>query len=202
MLEHWFSKLENIGCKSVLVNTHYLANQVENYIDSRENNNMEVNHVFEPKLLGTAGTLLANSYLFKDSIGLLIHSDNAMEEDLKNLLNAHKSRPKKCLLTMLTFETSNPKDCGIVEVDSSGIVQKFFEKVSHPPCKIANGAVYVFSYDLIEFLNSFDNKFFDFSIDVLPKLIGRIYTYHTRSSFIDIGTPINLIKAQSKWANI
>lgn len=202
MLEHWFTKLEEVNCKSVLVNAHYLAELVEDYIDTRSKNFMEINYSFEPKLLGTAGTLLSNENLFKDSAGILIHSDNAMEENLANLLEAHKSRPKGCLLTMLTFESENPSECGIVEIDSKGIVQNFFEKVENPPCKIANGAIYVFDYELIMFLKSLEKCFFDFSKEVLPKLIGRIYTYHTNLNFIDIGTPKNLKKAQNLWAKI
>ena len=202
MLEHWFTKLEEVNCSSVLVNTHYLAKQVENYIDTRENNSMRINYKFEPTLLGTAGTLFSNENLFKDSIGLLIHSDNAMEEDLINLLKAHQSRPKGCLLTMLTFESNNPQECGVVEINSKGIVQNFFEKVENPPCNIANGAVFVFDYELIIFLRSLKTCFFDFSKEVLPKLLGRIYTYHTSYNFIDIGNPNNLKKAQKFWAYI
>ena len=196
ILEHWLKKLEEVDCKSVIVNTHYLANQVEDYINKRSENVMKINYSFEPTLLGTAGTLLFNEKFFKYSTGLLIHSDNAMEENLINLLEAHKSRPKGCILTMLTFESETPTECGIVELDSKGIVQNFFEKVENPPCKIANGAVYVFDYELIIFLKSLKKCFYDFSKEVIPKLIGRIYTYKTNSNFIDIGTPKNLKKAQ------
>ena len=39
---------------------------------------MEIKTVYEPELLGTAGTLLANEEFFESGTGLLIHADNAM----------------------------------------------------------------------------------------------------------------------------
>jgi len=36
----------------------------------------------------------------------------------------------------------------------------------------------------------------DFSLDVIPKYLGRIYTFHTEKTLIDIGTKDNLLKAR------
>ena len=69
---------------------------------------MGVHTIHEPKLLGTAGTLLANQAFFSGATGLLIHADNAIARDLQGLLAAHADRPAHCLLTMLTFRTDQP----------------------------------------------------------------------------------------------
>ena len=53
----------------------------------------------------------------------MIHSDNFTFMELQDLVEAHQTRPKNCLITMLTFTTNNPKSCGIVELDKKGIVQ-------------------------------------------------------------------------------
>ena len=47
---------------------------------------------------------------------------------------------------MLIFVTENPKSCGIVSLNKSGIVKDFFEKIENPPSNIANGAIYLFDY--------------------------------------------------------
>ena len=60
LLGHWLRKLELSGCESVLINTHYLAEQVEIFLKSWKSPTMDVQTVHEPVLLGTAGTLLAN----------------------------------------------------------------------------------------------------------------------------------------------
>ena len=60
LLGHWLRKLEIAGCDSVLINTHYLADQVEAFLKGWQSSTMVVQTVHEPQLLGTAGTLLAN----------------------------------------------------------------------------------------------------------------------------------------------
>ena len=52
LLEHWLQKLENAGCESVLINTHYLSNKAD-FVQAREHSNMTIELVYEPELLGT-----------------------------------------------------------------------------------------------------------------------------------------------------
>ena len=58
----------------------------------------------------------------------------------------------------------------------------------------ANGAIYVFGDELLNFCKT-HNKLKDFSTEVIPKLIGKIATFHTTEPFIDIGTPEAMVKA-------
>ena len=150
ILEHWLENLEKCGCSNAIINTHYLAEKVHSFLDKRQISKMRVKISHEEKLLGTAGTLINNQKSFNEGIGLLIHADNATRFDLNQLIKAHRSRPRGCLLTMVTFKTDKPKTCGIVKTDKQGIVQAFYEKVSDPPGTTANGAVYAFETNLIE----------------------------------------------------
>lgn len=199
ILEWWLEHLESIQCEKAIVNTHYHAEQVSKFLKNRKYHQTQIIERFEKKLLGTAGTLLANADFFQGSTGVLIHADNATDTDLSQLIQAHWNRPKDCLLTMLTFETDTPQSCGIVKTDTKGIIQSFHEKVKNPPGKRANGAVYVFEQKLLEILKASKEQPSDFSTEVLPRLIGRIYTYHTLDHFIDIGTPESLSKARQIW---
>lgn len=201
ILGWWLKHLETIKCKEVIVNTHYHSEQVSQYIKNYKSDILNIIEKYEHKLLGTAGTLLANADFFKGCTGILIHSDNATDIDLNKLIQAHHNRPKQCLMTMLTFTTLMPQKCGIVELDAEGIVQNFHEKVEDPPGNRANGAIYVFDEKLIEILQDSPEKPHDFSTEVLPRLIGRIYTYHTLEKFIDIGTPESLNQARQIWQN-
>jgi mannose-1-phosphate guanylyltransferase len=196
ILGYWIEKLENISADQIIVNTHYLSNKVDLFLEKQKRNDMKILNFYEDKLLGTAGTLIANSEFFADSLGILIHADNFTKMDLKDLIASHRNRPKNCLLTMLTFETSNPESCGVVEVDSNNIVQKFYEKHANPPGNIANAAVYLFEEDFMEWLITNYPQATDFSLHVLPNLLGRIYTFHTKMSYIDIGTKESLDKAR------
>lgn len=202
VIEHWLRALEAIDCEEVMINTHYLSDQVEAYLRNRSSSfAMKIFTSYEAELLGTAGSLIANSGFFKSCTGLLIHCDNATDLDLCDLVNEHNRRPVGCDLTMLTFTTSCPSSCGIVQVDSQGILKSFYEKVSNPPGNRANGAVYVFDQLFLEKLCQDGSDIVDFSCHVIPRFIGKIYTCHTKNKFIDIGSPAMLREAQLIWSN-
>ena len=196
LLGRWLRQLEAAGCEAVLINTHYLAEQVEAFLQERPPSPMGVHTIYEPRLLGTAGTLIANSAFFENATGLLIHADNAMAGDLKGLLGAHSTRPAKCLLTMLTFCTDQPSSCGIVATNANGVVTAFHEKVSDPPGNCANGALYAFDTPFFDRLAGITPQPNDFSTEVIPTLMGRIQTWHTDQPYLDIGTPQALAAAQ------
>lgn len=192
LLENWLIKLENIGIKEVLINKHYLSNEVEHFLEERKKSNLNITQIYEEKLNGTAGTLIKNKLFFKNSNILFVHVDNYTKSDLTGLLKTFSERPKNCLMTMLTFKSQDPSSCGIVEVDKEGIVKYFHEKVSNPPSDLANGAIYLFNYKLIDLIVKKAPKAKDFSCDVIPLLIDRINTWNVDNFFLDIGTPKNL----------
>lgn len=200
LLGIWIDKLEKSGFEEVLINTHYFSKKIDAYLKSEyKNKNIKISTVFEEKLLGTGATLMENKYFFQDSISLLIHGDNLTNFNLKKLINAHHQRKKGCLLTMLTFNSDNPDQCGIVETDKDGILIRFHEKVKNPPSNIANAAIYAFNYDLIKYLINIKTNKIDFSNDIIPILKRRIQTFHTNDLLIDIGTKEALQKANELW---
>jgi len=196
LLGRWLRQLEAAGCEAVLINTHYLSDQVKAFLQERPPSAMGVQTIHEPELLGTAGTLLANRSFFEDTTGLLIHADNAMAGDLQGLLAAHAARPAHCLLTMLTFCTDQPRNCGIVATDGQGVVTAFHEKVADPPGNCANGALYAFDAPFLDRLADMTPQPSDFSTEVIPPLMGRIQSWHTGQPYLDIGTPEALALAQ------
>ena len=188
LLGIWLERLTQAGIEAFLINTHYLSEQVESYIESSLYSN-KVNLVQEKKLLGTAGTLVANLDFFEGQDGLLIHADNYCMANFHDFIQAHNQRPPHCVITMMTFRTENPENSGIVELDAEGVVIGFHEKVINPPSNLANGAVYILSRELINMLETDLYEVSDFSTEVLQHLVGRIYTYETQEYFIDIGSP-------------
>ena len=196
ILGHWLCKLEKAGCNSVIVNTHYMSEEVEHYLGSWKNTAMKIQAINDPKLLGTAGTLLRNRRFFKGYTGLLIHADNMMEDGLDDFITAHHHRQEECILTMLTFETDSPSSCGIVEIDEKRVVQGFHEKIQYPPGNEANGALYAFDENFIESLSMIKPEPSDFSTEVIPKYLGQIQSWRTDKRYMDIGTPKALVSAQ------
>jgi mannose-1-phosphate guanylyltransferase len=188
LLGIWLERLTQANIGPFLINTHYLASQVESFIESSSYRGL-VRLVNEVELHGTAGTLIANLNFFQHEDGMLIHSDNYCLADFTAFQLAHSNRPPECLMTMMTFRTAVPSSCGIIEVDKRGVVIGFHEKVANPPGNLANGAVYILSAELLMRLGTDLHTAKDFSIEVLNRFVGRIYTYETSEVFLDVGTP-------------
>ena len=194
LLSIWLERLTQAGIGPFLINTHYLAKQVQNLIEASPYRD-QVTLVNELELLGTAGTLIANLDFFQSEDGLLIHADNYCLADFTAFLQAHRNRPSECLMTMMTFRTHDPSSCGIVELDERGIVIGFHEKLANPPGNLANGAIYILSTELLHLLGTDLHTVKDFSTEVLNRFVGRIYSYETSEIFIDVGTPASYEQA-------
>ncbi|MBT6543216.1 MAG: NTP transferase domain-containing protein, partial [Rhodobacteraceae bacterium] len=81
LLGIWLERLTQAGIGQFLVNTHYLAEQVEVFIQASPYRD-QVTLVNELELHGTAGTLIANLDFFQGEDGLLIHADNYCLADI------------------------------------------------------------------------------------------------------------------------
>ena len=143
-----------------------------------------------------------NKKFFVDCTTLLVHADNWCHCNFGEFVEYHiDSRPADSVMTMMTFRTTSPHSCGIVELDEFGVVHSFHEKVASPPSNLANGAVYVLEPTIIDWLLDHKNVR-DFSTEVLPQFIGDIATWENEGIHRDIGTLTSLLAAQSDPAPI
>ncbi len=195
LLEYWLENLSHAGINEFLINTHYFSEQVEEYVKNSIYKD-KVTLVYEEKLLNTAGTILANKDFFGEEAFMLVHADNLCFCSFTDFLTSHYTRPSFTDITMMLFKTDNPSSCGIVELDIKNIVQKFHEKVSSPPSNLANAAVYICEASVINTLISLNTQEIDFSLEVLPRYLGKINTYLNNVYLKDIGTIENYAKAQ------
>jgi mannose-1-phosphate guanylyltransferase len=204
LLSYWLELLfERAGVEQVIVNTHYLPEPVK-ALCAQSPYRDRVVLVHEDQLLGTAGTLLAQSANLSGSEVLVAHADNLTLFDPQSFLARHRSRPPGCVMTMMTFEAEDPTGCGIVELTPQGVVKAFHEKVANPPGRLANAAVYLFSPDalgMIPALAQISSRggLLDISLDVVPRLLGRIATFHNSLYHRDIGHPQSLEAAQAEF---
>jgi len=199
VLEYWLEALTGAGVHDMIVNTHYLAEKVDAYLEASK---FDVKIVHERQLLGTGGTLLANRDFFDGESVMMVHADNLSSFDMKQFIEAHENRPKHCHITMMTFETEDPQSCGIVELDEDDVVLEFHEKVEQPPGNHANGAVYILDPSVFEFLADLGKKEIDFSTEVIPAYMGQIFTWHNDVYHRDIGTPESYEQANKEFNKI
>ena len=191
LLEWWLDALEELGADECFINTHYLAHLIEDYVSDRPNNGW-ISLVHEPTLLGTAGTIRSLADKFRDDVLLVAHADNLVLGSLDGLVAGHLRRPPQCQMTMLTFRSSRKSEVGTVVVDENGVVVEFFEKDPEAPGNLANAAIFLVEHPIISEIGSA----VDFSKEVLPRLVGRLFSVEFEGTLIDIGTPTELDRAR------
>lgn len=186
LLGIWFDKLVEAGVSDVLINTHWLADQVTDYVEKHCPPELTVTISYEQQLLGSAGTLAANRDFFGTQPFFIIYGDNLSDVDLADLYASHiKHRP---VLTLGTFEAEFPKRCGIAEIDQRQIIQGFVEKPEAPLSNRAAAGIYVAEPTIFDYFPESKNlSVLDLGFDVIPRLIGKMRNYSI-DQLIDIGT--------------
>ncbi|WP_323100891.1 nucleotidyltransferase family protein [Intrasporangium sp. YIM S08009] len=198
LLDLWMEALAAAGVTEVLVNLHHLPEQVERHL-ARRPQPLAVRTVFEPTLLGSAGTLLHNrEFVAGEELFLAVNADNLTDFDLRLLVEAQRSG--SALATLALFRAPDPTRCGVVEV-RDGVVASFEEKPQHPRGDLANAGLYAFSPDVIDLVRQPLPR--DLGGDLLPLLVGRAHALSIGDAyFIDIGTPDALARAEREWARL
>jgi mannose-1-phosphate guanylyltransferase len=99
-------------------------------------------------------------------------------------------RPEGFIGTAMTFDTDDPKSCGIIEGGCDNIFIALHQKVAFPPSCLANAAVFLLDKSFYNYID--EKKDFDFCADVMPKLKGKLNLYKNDIYHRDIGTPLSL----------
>ena len=196
LLERWLNNLEDSNCRKVTINTHYKDELVRKHLSNRRQSEMTIEISHEQYLLGTAGTLKKYLTNNDDESLLVLHADNATNFDLKRLIRAHKNKPSSCVATLATFRTDSPSECGILEINNEGIIEKFYEKEADPKGNIANAAIYIFEKDFLDQVRADKTIRHDIAGDILKKMTGKLYTYFIDEVYIDVGKVDRLKKAR------
>ena len=196
LLELWLRECERAGVEGVLINTHYLAERVAEFVDARHG--IPITLAYEPTLLGSAGTISANwDFVDSSESFLVVYGDNLTTFPLSELTAFHGRHDR--IASVALFRSPNPSACGVVAMDDSGLVTGFWEKPKNPPGNLCNAGLYVFRREVREYLPK------DVPADVggllMPRLVGRSMGLPIRGYFIDIGTLENYYSAQREYAN-
>ena len=201
LLDYWLETLLDHGVEQVLINTHYLAPMVQQYL-SQSTWLPYITIVHEETLLGTGGTILQNRDFFNEEAFLVAHADNLTTFAIQDFASKHANRPHGSELTMMVFETPDPQSCGIVELDNQCVVQVFHEKVVTPPGNLANAAVYILEPSVIEWMAALGEEQIDLSTEVIPNFLGKIFTYNNLLYHRDIGTMASWIESNYDFSHM
>jgi mannose-1-phosphate guanylyltransferase len=195
LLDIWLDAFDRAGVDEVTVNLHHLPDVVRRHIAARTGP-PAVRLVFEPELLGSAGTLMANrDWVDADEPFLACNADNLTDFDLRSLIQAH--REHDAIATLTVFHSERPSAGGVVELDAAGRVTGFAEKPAHPVSDLTNAGMYAFHPKVLDEIGSVPPK--DIGFDLLPRLVGRARAVLVEGYFRDIGTADAYRRAREEW---
>jgi len=195
LLDIWLDALGGAGVDEVLVNLHYLPDVVMTHLADRFGG-PAVRTVFEPKLLGSAGTLRANrQWVENEEMFLACYADNLTSFDLRSLIDAHSERQP--LATLTAFHSEDPSAGGVLELGPDGLVTGFSEKPAEPVSDLVNAGMYAFHPSILDEIGSSLPQ--DIGYHLLPQLVGRAFTVPVECYFRDIGTLDAYQRAREEW---
>jgi mannose-1-phosphate guanylyltransferase len=195
MLDIWLDEFYCAGVDEVLVNLHHLPDVVRRHLAARTAP-PAVRTFFEPELLGSAGTLLANrQWVGGEEVFLACYADNLTDFDLRSLLDSH--REHDAIATLAVFHSPNPSAGGVVELDTAGQVTGFVEKPSEPVSDLTNAGMYAFHPKVLDEIHGMPP--IDIGYDLLPRLVGQARAVLVDGYFRDIGTADAYRQAREEW---
>jgi mannose-1-phosphate guanylyltransferase len=198
LLGWWIELLQRHNVDNVLINLHYLPDQVIDFIKNCKSE-IKFDFFYEQELLGSGGTLRENKNFVKDESSFFIcYADNLTNYDLTEFLNFHKIKNSDFSISL--FTTDQPTAKGIALLDSDNVIIDFEEKPKNPKSELANAGIYISSPKILDLIPEY--KITDIGFDLLPKLVGDMTGWKTNDYLIDIGTHKDLEKAETEWRKI
>lgn len=119
------------GISQIAMNLHHCPTVITDYFGDGSRFGVQITYSYEAQLLGTAGAA-KRLQPFLDEPFVVIYGDVFTNLSLARLLAFHQERKTQTsettLATLALYKVPNPTECGLVEIDSTGRIQRFVEK--------------------------------------------------------------------------
>lgn len=204
LLEHCILKMRDFGVDRIVINVHHFADQIEDFLESNKNFDMDIRISDERELLlDTGGAIKKARPLFiPDSPVLIYNVDVLSSLDLGELLLAHKQNKALATLNLIDKKTDR-----YLCFNQEGLLCAWKNDATHEE-KIVNDSHLnskAFSFSGIHII---DSKLLDlieeegaFSIIDLYLRLAKNYKiagfYDSSELWMDLGKPEELLRAEA-----
>ncbi|MDA3884743.1 MAG: sugar phosphate nucleotidyltransferase [Candidatus Delongbacteria bacterium] len=188
------------GITDIVINAHYLSNQIIDFVKSN-NFNAEIKVIVEKDILGTGGGIFNMLEYITDEDFFVYNTDVISSIDLKNLMNFHKQNSPLATMVMQDRETFNQvvidnKEhfCGLKYVKTG---KEIITKQPVEPYKLlAFSGIHVINKNIYKY-KSTEKEFSIIStyLDAV-KNSESILSYHPDIYWKDVGTIKKLREAE------
>jgi len=186
------SRLAHAGVTGIAVNTHYMADKIEAFLN-RQNYGVDIHIRYEPRLLGTGGAVGNFSDFLADGPFIVINSDVLTDIDIREIHDAHMAHDHPVTLVMHDHPLFNK-----VSVCPDGFIHGFSGKIKNSHKGLAFTGISIIDPSIYRFITPGRPECI---IDVYRRMIradekiaARIVTGHYWN---DLGTPVRYRDAVS-----
>ncbi|MFW9952825.1 MAG: bifunctional sugar-1-phosphate nucleotidylyltransferase/acetyltransferase [Candidatus Thorarchaeota archaeon] len=209
LLEHTIIGLREASIQEILLIVGYKEEIIKNYFKDGSKFGVKIKYITQEEYLGTAqAASLAKEFVNEDTF-LMVYGDLLVDSLVfQSLIN--KFAKYSCQGVICLKEVPNPKDYGIVSLDTKGYMVKIIEKPSMEANlgNLVNAGIYLFSPIIFEAIKktkkSSRNEFeFTESMEILIKeMNGKIQSYVLLDEYWnDIGLPWQILDANQFLLN-
>lgn len=193
LVAHQIEMLHKHGINEVILNLHYLSDEIKRILEADEKLNVKLDYSIEKTPLGTAGAVKNAEEFFDEGPLLVFNGDVIADLNISEILAFHKK--KKALVTITLTAVDDPTSYGLVLTDPDHRVREFIEKPSWERVegvqrKNINAGLYILDPKI--FRDVPYNTPYMFERDLFPRLLrdnAPVYGYETSRYWIDIGNP-------------
>lgn len=188
VMEHIVRLLKRHGFTDIMVNVHYLGDQIMACFGDGSAYGVNISYSIEDRLWGDAGSVKRCEEFFGNETFLVIGGDDLADIDLTRLVESHKQ--KNALASIALSLVDDPSEYGIVLINEEGRITRFLEKPKGEVIfsNTANTGVYVFAPEALELIPR--GVFYLFGKNFFPQVLAQgrpIYGYLTASYWMDVG---------------
>lgn len=189
VMEHMMRLLARCGFKEVVVNLHYLPDDITGYFEDGSRWGLDVRYSFEERLLGTAGGVKKCEEFLSSGTCLVVSGDALTDVDLGEFLAFHHHHG--ALASMVVTPVTETWRYGVVLADDEGRVTGFQEKPAEAEAlsNVANSGIYAFEPEVFELIPS--EGPYDFGRELFPMLVERrlgLYAWKHDFYWNDVGS--------------
>lgn len=189
VMEHIVEKLAACGIKEIMVNLHYLGDQIKEYFGDGKKWGVNLHYSMEEQLWGDAGSVKRCEKFFDTDTFIVVGGDDLADINIKRILRFHQER--KALATIALSLVEDPSEYGIALLNDRGRITRFLEK---PKGEVifsnsANTGLYIFDRHILELIPK--GVPYGFGNNLFPMLLEqktRFYGYLTSNYWKDVGS--------------
>ena len=189
ILEHIIDRAKVEGFNHFVLAVHYLGHMIEKHFGNGEKFGVKIEYLREESPLGTAGALsLLNPR--PDSSFIVTNGDVITGIRYGKLLDFHQHQNAMATMAIRTHEIQNP--FGVVETDGIEIIG--YEEKPKIYSTI-NAGVYVIDPRALNFLKNSIQCDMPTLFELIKKDSGRIVAYPAHEDWVDVGSQLDLARA-------